>query len=143
MEKNALISPMRSKPLRFAKKITALQKTVDDLQAKNEALKNERDRLLEENRALRQQITHFRLLDGFENAIDAIETDTGQPPAAPPSAEQLYHTLPPSFSFAEFFRIAQNESLGTDEARRCLLHFLAQNQVAQEGSRLVKNGASS
>jgi predicted nuclease with TOPRIM domain len=130
---------MRTEPLRFVEKISELQSTVEDLRSRNDELKAERDRLLEENRALRRQITHSRLLSGLEDTIDTIKAETGHLPAAPPPAEQLYYTLPPSFSFTEFFRIAENESLETDEARRCLLHFLAQDLVVQEGSRLVKD----
>jgi len=122
----------------FRQRVAVLQETIKTLQARTEELKAERERLREENRALRRELTHSRLLQGIEEEIETVEAETGQPPAAPPPAEQLYHLLPSSFSFSEFFRIAESESLGSDEARRCLLHFLANDLVAQDGSRLVK-----
>jgi regulator of replication initiation timing len=135
---NAVLLPSQTEHDRFIEKIAALKETVVELRARTSELKEEREQLLEENRALRHEITQLRLLQELEDSIDAIEDETGQLPAAPPSAEHLYTLLPPSFSFPVFFRIAESQGLETDEARRCLLHFLAKDLIAQEGSRLVK-----
>lgn len=138
MKKNAPIPSTRAEHDRLSEKVATLTETVDELRSRNEALAAEREDLLEENRRLRQKLTQTLLLDGFKDAIDSIEAETGQLPTAPAPAERLYQTLPSSFSFAEFFHIAENTALDMDEARQCLLHFLAQDLLVQDGSRLVK-----
>jgi FtsZ-binding cell division protein ZapB len=138
MKKKTPIPPTRAEHDRLVEKVATLKATVDELRSRNETLEDEREDLLEENRMLRQKLTHTLLLDGFKDAIDSIETETGQLPAAPPPAERLYQTLPSSVSFAEFFRIADSTALDMDAARQCLLHFLAKDLLVQDGSRLVK-----
>jgi regulator of replication initiation timing len=121
--------------------MASLEETVEELKAQNETLKAEREQLLEENRALRRELTQRRLLSDMEGTIDDIKDETGRLPAAPPPADDLFTLLPSSFAFPVFFQIAESRGLGTDEARRCLLHFLAEERVMQEGSRLVKKRA--
>lgn len=138
MKTNAPIPPVQGEQNRLSRKIESLEQTVEKLRARNEKLEAERQELLEENWMLRRKMTLSLLIDGLETSIGVIKDETGAAPKAPPSAEQLYHTLPPSFSFSVFFQIAESENLDADEARRCLLHFFAEELVAQKGSRLVK-----
>ena len=138
LKQNGPIPPARATDDPPLQSVAALEKAVEELQNRNDDLKTERDRLREENRSLRKEVTHLRLLHELEDSIDAIEAETGGLPAAPPPAEHLYTLLPPSFSFPVFFEIADSRELGTDEARRCLLHFLAKDLIVQKGSRLVK-----
>jgi len=115
-----------------------LEETVEELRARVEELQAERETLLQENRSLRRELIQMRLLSDMEEAIEGIESETGHLPAAPPPADDLYALLPPSFAFPTFFRIAENRGLDSDETRRCLLHFLGNDRIVQEGSRLVK-----
>lgn len=138
MKDTDAVLPIRKGRGPFAEKVAALQETVEELQSRTEKLEAERDQLLEENRTLRREITQMRLLSDMEETIDTIEEETGNLPAAPPPAEDLYALLPPSFAFPVFFKIADSNGLDTAEARRCLLHFLAKDLVVQRGSRLVK-----
>ncbi len=138
MPKDAPVSPPRAETDRSADRVAALEETVEKLRARTEELRRERDQLLEENRALRQNVTHLRLLHDLEESIDDIEEKTGRLPAAPPPSDHLYTLLPSTFSFPVFFGIAESQGIDTDEARRCLLHFLAEELIVQEGSRLVK-----
>jgi hypothetical protein len=138
MKKDEPIPPTRSDQERATGRKAASEATVENLQARIEELEAEREQLLAENRSLRREITQMRLLSEMEDTIEAIEEETGRPPAAPPPADDLYALLPPSFAFPVFFRIAASEGLDSDATRRCLLHFLADDRIAQEGSRLVK-----
>jgi regulator of replication initiation timing len=132
------VPPPREERSPSPENVAALRETIEELQSRNERLEAERDQLLEENRALRREMTQMRLLSDMEESIDAIEEETGHLPAAPPPAEDLYALLPPSFAFPVFFEVADSNGLDTAEARRCLLHFLAKDRVVQQGSRLVK-----
>lgn len=138
MKDDEPIPPSRAEPSRATGAATEREETIEALRARVDELEAEREQLLQENRSLRRELTQMRLLSEMEEAIEAIEEETGQLPAAPPPAEDLYALLPPSFAFPVFFRIAESRGLGTDESRRCLLHFLAGDQIVQKGSRLVK-----
>jgi len=142
MKKNAPVPPSRAEHNRFLETIASLRETIDELQARNEALKRERQQLLEKNRSLRRELTQTRLLKELEDNIEAVATETEQLPSVPLPTEDLYHLLPSSFSFGEFFRIAESEDVETDDIRDCLLHFPAEGLITQEGSRLVKKGDS-
>ena len=138
MQDDEPIPPSRAEPSRATGAATEREETIEALRARVDELEAEREQLLQENRSLRRELTQMRLLSEMEEAIETIEEETGQLPAAPPPAEDLYALLPPSFAFPVFFRIAESRGLGTDESRRCLLHFLAGDRIVQEGSRLVK-----
>lgn len=142
MKKDEPIPPSRAEPDRTSGTVAAMEETIDELKARVEELEAERQALLTENRSLRQQLTQMRLLRDMEDTIDAIEEETNQPPAAPPPTDALYTLLPPSFAFPVFFQIAESAGLDSDETRRCLLHFLAEDRIVQEGSRLVKTQAA-
>ena len=137
------VPPPREERGTSPENVAALRETIEELQSRNERLESERDQLLEENRALRREMTQMRLLSDMEESIDAIEEETGNLPAAPPPAEDLYALLPPSFAFPVFFKVADSNGLDTAEARRCLLHFLAKDRIVQKGSRLVKQQTAS
>ena len=143
MPNDAPIFPSRMEPDRSVDRVVVLEETIDELRTRIDELKRERDQLLEENRDLRQKVTHLRLLHEPEEAIDDIEQKTTQLPAAPPPSDHLYTLLPPTFSFPVFFEIAESQGVDTDKARRCLLHFLAEDLIVQEGSPLVKQQKSS
>lgn len=138
MKKDEPISPTRVEQNRPSNAPSVSEKTIEDLEARIDELESEREALLEENRSLRRQVTQMRLLSDMEDTIDTIEEETGRRPAAPPPADDLYALLPPSFAFPVFFRIAESRGLDSDEARRCLLHFLGTDRIVQKGSRLVK-----
>lgn len=99
MKKNAPVSSTSPNPDRFAEKLATLTESIDELLSRNEKLEDELENLLEENRVLRRKLTQTLLLKDFEDAVDAIKTETGQLPTAPPPAERLYQMLPPSFLF--------------------------------------------
>lgn len=138
MKKNTSLPSPRVDHDRLVEKVATLKETIDELRDRTETLEDEREALLDENRVLRRKLTQILLLKEYEEAIDAIETETGQMPTAPPPAERLYQFLPSSFFFSEFFRMAGSTGVDMDEARQCLLHFLANDLIDQEGSRLVK-----
>jgi regulator of replication initiation timing len=142
MKKDEPIPPTRTEPDRGTDAAVGHTETVENLRDRIEKLEAEREALLEENRALRRELTQLRLLSDMEKTIEEIEEETGRVPAAPPPAEDLYALLPSSFAFPVFFQIAESRGLDTAEARRCLLHFLAEDRVVREGSRLVKHSAT-
>lgn len=119
------------------KKVEALKDTIQHLRARIQELETEREHLLEKNRTLRQQMTHTQLLRGLEGSSEDEET-TPEDVESSPSPEQLYQLLPPSITFSEFFRIAVNEGLETEAARRYLRSFFADGLIEQRGSRLSK-----
>jgi hypothetical protein len=138
MKRDEPIPPTRTDADRTTRTATALAKTVEALRSRVGELEAERERLLEENRTLRREITQMRLLDDMK---DALEEDP-EPPAPPP-ADALYALLPSSFTFPVFFQLADSRGLDSEETRRCLLHFLAEDRIVQEGPRLVKQDPSS
>ena len=143
MKTDEPIPPTRKNTDRGTDAAAGHMETIEKLRDRIEELETEREALLEENRTLRRELTQLRLLSDMEKTVEEIEEETGRVPAAPPPAEDLYALLPPSFAFPVFFRIAESKGLDTAEARRCLLHFLAEDRVVQEGSRLVKHRAAS
>ena len=123
-------------------RIESLSEAVQELRARNEQLITERSRLEEENRTLRQQLTESRLLNHLEQSAVEADENANPPGSVPPRADHFYQALPPSFSFRAYFQIAENKDLEMDEARRFLRHFLADERVVREGSRLRKGKTS-
>lgn len=118
--------------------IRAMRSTIEDLRDRRDELEDERERLLEENRALRREITQSRLIADLKTSSAVVDDGTPPAPVPTPSAEQLYHTLPSTFTYAEFFKIAENAGMALDEARGALRSLLAKDLIVQEGSRLKK-----
>lgn len=130
--------PPRTPRTQLKNQIDSLTDAVQTLRAQNERLKSERNQLQEENRALRRELTESRLLNYLEESISNVDEEEDSMQTLPPLAERLYQALPPSFSFPVYFKVAENEDLEMDAARRFLRHFLAKEQVVREGSRLRK-----
>lgn len=118
--------------------LKALRTKVQDLHHRIEKLEAQRHQLLEENRRLRREITQSRLVEDLKVSTAVGEDETPPSSPVPPTAEDLYLTLPASFTYEEFFQIAQNAGLDTEEVRQSLRIFLRRGMVTQEGSRLTK-----
>ena len=122
-------------------KIARLHASVQSLRRTSEDLEADRQRLLEENRALRRRITVSTLIDDLEQTIEPVDTDRAQE-NVPPPAKRLYHDLPDRFSFPHFFQVAEDAQLDTATARRCLAHYLTNGALVQSGAYLEKSGGS-
>jgi regulator of replication initiation timing len=124
---------------RLYERIARLHAVIRELRSTSEDLEADRERLLEENRALRRKVTLSTLVEDLEATItnemsdaDAIE------PSAPTPADRLYHQLPRRFTFSHFFRTAGDENIETETARRCLIHYLTEEMLVQSGAHLEK-----
>ncbi len=115
-----------------------LRAEVEQLRAENEALKIEQQSLIGENRDLRRKATLIRLYRAIGSRSAATRTDDTNTMSAPTAAAELYHGLPVSFKFADYFRHASTARLDTKTARECLLYFLNERLLVQVGSRLRK-----
>jgi regulator of replication initiation timing len=124
----------------LAGRIEKLEETVRRLRSRVAELESDREQLLEENQALRKEVTHARLVDTVLTTLED-ESDAASTPEAPSAAAGLHQALPPSFTFRTFFRVAEREGLDAADARRCLRHFLDQGCLTRDGSRLTKQGA--
>jgi regulator of replication initiation timing len=123
---------------KLLERIESLMDAVEKLRTQNHHLEEERNDLQEENRALRRDLTESRLINHLEQSMPNVEEDGQSEQDPPPLAERLYEALPSSFSFPVYFQVAEDEDLDMDAARRCLQHFLMENQLVREGSRLRK-----
>lgn len=133
------MTPDRVQRAQSADDIEGLKKTIETLRSRVEELEAERERLLKKNRALRREMTQSRLLSQLEEPVDShASTDKEAPSRAEQTTEQLYHLLPPSFTFSEFFQLATSEGFDTEEARRCLRVYFSKSLIDQKGSRLTK-----
>jgi hypothetical protein len=110
--------------------------TVQALTDRTETLEEECARLRRENQRLRRELTHAQLMHDLPGADDEAEAASTE--SRSPTARRLYRALPASVSFRGFFEAAEREGMGTDEARRCLRHFLARDLLVQDGARLTK-----
>jgi regulator of replication initiation timing len=125
---------------KFIERITELRERVRALRTERENLETERDQLREENQSLRRDLTHFRLMDDL---MGLRETETEDEKTGGQQARSLYQSLSPTCSFSEFFRVAEEEDVGTDAARRCLRHFLNRELLVQQGGQLAKRQPAS
>jgi regulator of replication initiation timing len=124
----------------FIGRITELRERVRALRAEAADLRAERDQLREDNQALRRDLTHFRLMDDL---MGLRETETEDEETGGQQARSLYQSLSSTCSFSEFFRVAEEEDVGTDAARRCLRHFLSRGLLVQQGGQLAKRQPAS
>lgn len=115
-----------------------LRAEVEQLRAENEVLKTEHQSLLDENRDLRREATLVRLYRAIGARRATNRADDSDSPTVPAAAAELYHALPVSFKFADYFRHASVARLDTKTARECLLYFLNERLLVQVGSRLRK-----
>jgi regulator of replication initiation timing len=134
-------SPKKTRA-QLLKQIESLTEAVQELRARNNHLKTERSRLEEENRTLRKELTEYRLLNHLDQSVAEADENATATSSIPPIADHFYQVLPPSFSFRTYFQIAENKDLEMDAARRFLQHFLADERVVREGSRLRKRNDS-
>jgi hypothetical protein len=130
----ALVARLYEKIARLHASVQALRRTTEDLEA-------DRQRLLDENRALRRQLTVSTLIEDLDRSLESVDGDETDA-VVPPPAERLYQQLPPRFSFPHFFRVADGEHLKTATARRCLIHYLAEGVLVQSGAYLEKTDRS-
>jgi len=129
--KQGLVGQLYEKIARLHASVQALRRTSEDLEA-------DRQRLLEENRALRREITVSALIEDIERSSETSDADVSSE-VVPPPAERLYRVLPDRFSFPHFFRVAEDEKLETATARRCLAHYLTDGTLVQSGAYLEKS----
>lgn len=125
-----LVARLYEKIARLHASVQALRRTSADLEA-------DRQRLLEENRALRRRITVSTLIEDLERSIESVDPD-GIDAIGPPPAQRFYRQLPERFSFPQFFQVAEDENLETATARHCLAHYLAEGMLVQSGAYLEK-----
>jgi regulator of replication initiation timing len=125
----------------LTERIEELEATVQRLRRRVAELKSDREHLLEENQALRKEVTHAHLADSLLATLEAERDEAVPTPEAPPAAGELHQVLPASFTFRTFFRVAEREGLDTADARRCLRHLLDQGCLTRDGSRLTKQEA--
>lgn len=116
-----------------------LREAVDTLTRRNRELAEQRQDLLEENRALRREATLVRLYEDL--SLHAGPDDEARVAVLPPDAERLYRRLPVTFTFPLFFQRADAEGIEPEDARTCLLYFLKRSALSQTGSRLEKTGS--
>lgn len=126
---------------RLYERIARLDAIGQELRSTTENLEADRQRLLEENRALRRKVTLSTLVDDLKvtltNGIDDADTIE---PSAPRPVDRLYQQLPPRFSFSRFFQVASKADIETEVARRCLTYYLGEEMLAQSGAYLEKTG---
>jgi hypothetical protein len=98
-------------------------------------LQDDNDRLQEENRVLREEVSRLELSrsvpdpgSGASPAVNALSTD----------ALELYEDLPDVLTFADFFAFAADRN-SPQPARSYLLAFLQSRMLLREGPRLRKN----
>lgn len=115
-----------------------LRAKVQRLRDRVEALETERDRLRAENRALRDEVTHARLVDGVLASLREEPRDAEPASETPPALASLHRALPSSFTFRTFFRVAEDEGVDAAEARRYLRRFLNRGHLARDGAQLRK-----
>jgi len=115
-----------------------LRAKIQRLRDRVEALEAERDRLRGENQALRDEVTHARLVDGVLASLEEGIRDVEPAPESSPALVDLYRTLPSSCTFRTFFRVAENEGVDASDARRYLRQFLNRGHLARDGAQLRK-----
>jgi regulator of replication initiation timing len=125
----------------LTERIEELEETVRRLRSRVSELESDREHLLEENQALRKEVTHAQLADTLLAALEAERDDAVPTPEASSAAAELHQALPPSFTFRTFFRVAEREGLDTADARQCLRHLLDRGRLSRDGSRLTKQEA--
>lgn len=125
-------------------RIATLHAMIQQLRTVRTDLENERQRLLKENRALRREATLSALMKDLDVSGDAL--GDGEPAGddtSPLPAEVLFDRLPARFSFPLYFKRVQDEGIDSETARRCLVHYLREGRLVQNGAYLKKNGARS
>lgn len=125
----------------LTERIEELEATVQRLHGRVAKLESDRERLREENQALRKEVTHAHLADTLLATLEAERDDAVPTPKASPAAAELHQVLPSSFTFRTFFRVAEREGLDTADARQCLRHLLDRGRLSRDGSRLTKQEA--
>lgn len=119
---------------RLLRKIERLEATIEALEHRAEKLEVERHELMAENRKLRREATLVRLYED----LGSRSTDPSDDVGVPQSARELYRALPVAFTFPQFFTLADQHGMDTQEARGCLRFLLKRRQLVQTGSRLTK-----
>ncbi|MEX0600234.1 MAG: hypothetical protein WD423_07225 [Rhodothermales bacterium] len=104
-------------------------------------LSDENERLLRENKELREEVTLARLqgeLGGSGDLLDELASEVPVEPVLSPEAMQFYRILPEKINFSDFFRYAEAGDISVAEARDYLLAFIRQGLVEQRGRLLEK-----
>lgn len=121
-----------------------LKETFNDLQERLawlskevEQLQEDNERLLGENRSLREEVTLARLF----RDVDAAPEGFGLPAVVPKMAHEFYDGLPEHFSFTDFFHRAGHFGLTVETAKDYLIVFFRENMLTQRGARLEKTAA--
>ena len=123
-----------------------LQDRLDWLFKEVALLQQENDRLLKDNKALREEVTLARLFRDLESAPEtpraaAAPDDLFEPPSSVSrEAMAFYHHLPASFNFAEFFLTAETQGVPGDLSRAFMLVYFRENMLQQKSTRIEKTG---
>lgn len=106
-------------------------------------LQEENERLLQENQALREEATLSRLvreMDEKDRAPLATRDLRPRVPAdLPRESVDFFRTLPPSFSFSDYFEAADAHGVTAGTARDWMLIFFRENMLEQRGRTIEKN----
>lgn len=109
-------------------------------------LHDENERLLQENKTLREEVTLARLFRDLEPVAAGPHTPAlpddllGPPVTISREAMEFYHRLPLSFNFAEYFQAADAGNISSDRARDFMLVFFREHMLRQQGTRIEKTG---
>ena len=123
-----------------------LQDRLDWLVKEVSRLQEENERLLKENKTLREEVTLARLFRDLEPTAEvrqALAPSGGgelfePPPAVSWEAMEFYRVLPKSFTFAEFFQAAEGAGVAGNAARDYMLVYFRENLLQQRGTRIEK-----
>ena len=123
-----------------------LQDRLDWLFKEVVRLQQENDRLLKDNKTLREEVTLARLFRDLEpapetpHAAAAPEELFELPASVSREAMEFYHHLPASLNFAEFFLTAEAQDIPGDLSREFMLVYFRENMLQQKGTRIEKTG---
>jgi TolA-binding protein len=121
--------------------IAELQATVETLRASRDELELDHRALQEENQRLRREMTLANLIEDLDTSIEEVVEEAPHHLGSLLPGRPLYERLPSTFPFPAFFEMAEEAGVGTEEARRLLVRYLADGLLVQSGAYLKKGGA--
>lgn len=107
-------------------------------------LHEENERLLRENKTLREEATLARLFWDVEAASQWFGGGGQElyevPSTVSRESMQFYQKLPMTFNVAEYFQHAEREDVSSDDARTFMLLFFREEMLVQKGTQIEKTG---
>lgn len=106
-------------------------------------LQEENERLLQENKDLREEATVSRLFREMGEKEPVVPPRPDLPPAPPSDlpreATDFFRALPDTFTFADYFQAADAYGVAPNNARDWMLLFFRENMLEQRGKTIEKN----